>query len=290
MTALTAVSGSIQRPAFHQGQGLRGRENRNAVAGAKHQKIGIATGQKCRTPGQRELHEFFVAGVAAVAGLGKWRQLGWLHPVGCSGEVVQQLLPQVDADVAIKLRPLRRVSNSAKLACENSRHPRCGKLRNRRAGTEPCNSAALIKTLVSSTARSTLIGQQGVQHLGGHASGGGLFPGTRQGVLQAVGIKRPHGLVVLSRHHHPHHAVAPGNLNRAALRAVNEFANPRLASLAVKVSMVEAGWSFRLLWLKRSFRSKPRFLGLGLWPTFEAKGSGRTHMVMRQQPKGIGAD
>ena len=50
----------------------------------------------------------------------------------------------------------------------------------------------------------------------------GLGCGVHQRVLQAVGVKRPHGLVVLGRHHDADHAVAPHHPYRLALGYVDK--------------------------------------------------------------------
>src|SRR3546814_5557456 len=75
------------------------------------------------------------------------------------------------------------------------------------AGADRGDSAALIRTLVSTTARSIFIGQELFQLAVGQTFGCDFFGILPQSALQSICIKLTHCMVVLRRHHDADHPV-----------------------------------------------------------------------------------
>ena len=120
----------------------------------------------------------------------------------------------------------KRVSSSEKVSRENSRRP-CSSTKcvTGEGGLPVSNAvnAALINTLVSITARLTVIGRKRFEFLLGQPLSCGVLGGLIQRPAQSIGVKDPHGLVVARRHHDAYDPIPARYAKGLALREVDEF-------------------------------------------------------------------
>jgi hypothetical protein len=116
-----------------------------------------------------------------------------------------------------------RLRNSSKVALEKTKLPFFKICCAKAWGAPLLESAALSKTLVSSTQSVTGI-QQFIKLFWGEASGLGQCSGLFQAVLQAVGIKEAHGFIVFGGHHDTDHSVMFQHLHWLALSGVQKMA------------------------------------------------------------------